>query len=147
MSAIKRFDHVGITVSDLEEVTRFFLDLGLERLGDPTPMEGEFLDAVCGIPGAKTTIVMLQVPGGGTGVELSTFHRPALGQGQPEAMANELGIRSIAFEVAGLEEMVARLTAEGYRLDGSVGEFEDQWRMTYVRGPEGIIVALAERLG
>lgn len=62
-------------------------------------------------------------------------------------MANELGIRSIAFEVTGLEEMVSRLTADGYRLDGGVGEYEDQWRMAYVRGQEGIIVALAERLG
>ncbi len=147
MSAIKRFDHVGITVSDLDAVTRFFTGLGLELQGPPMAMEGDFLDTVCGIPDARTTIVMLQAPGGGTGVGLSGFGRPAPGPGQPDAMANELGIRSIAFEVTGLEAMVSRLTADGYRLDGGVGEYEDQWRMAYVRGPEGIIVALAERLG
>ncbi|CAH0193763.1 MULTISPECIES: VOC family protein [unclassified Microbacterium] len=147
MSAIKRFDHVGITVSDLDAATKFFLDLGLEIEGGPMPMEGEFLDTVCGIPDAKTTIVMLHAPGGGTGIELSTFERPAPGAGQPEAMANEIGIRSVAFEVTGLREMVERLTAAGYHLDGGIGEYENYWLMTYVRGPEGIIVALAERLG
>lgn len=147
MSVIKRFDHVGITVSDLDAATRFFLDLGLELEGGPMPMEGEFLDTVCGIPGARTNIVMLQAAGGGTGVELSTFERPMLGPGQPTAMANEIGIRSVAFEVTGLREMVERLTAAGHRLDGGIGEYENQWRMAYVRGPEGIIVALAERLG
>lgn len=146
MSTIKRFDHVGITVSDLDATTKFFLDLGLELEGGPMPMEGEFLDTVCGLPDARTTIVMLQAPGGGTGVELSTFERPALGPGQPTAKANEIGIRSIAFEVTGLAELVERLTAAGHHLDGGIGEYEDQWRMTYVRGPEGIIVALAERL-
>jgi len=146
MSAIKRFDHVGITVSDLDAATRFFIDLGLEREGGPIPMEGDFLDTVCGIPDSKTRIVMLQTPGGGTGVELSTFERPAMGPGLPAAMANEIGIRSIAFEVSGLQQLVRRLTAAGYRLDGGIGEYENQWRMAYVRGPEGIIVALAERL-
>jgi catechol 2,3-dioxygenase-like lactoylglutathione lyase family enzyme len=147
MPTIKRFDHVGITVADIDAATRFFLDLGLEHEGGPMPMEGEFLDTVCGIPNAKTTIVTLHAPGGGTGVELSTFERPPLGPGQPEAMANEIGIRSVAFEVTGLREMVERLTAAGHSLDGGIGQYEEQWLMAYVRGPEGIIVALAERLG
>lgn len=147
MATIRRFDHVGITVSDLDAVTTFFLDLGLEKQGGPVQMEGDFLDTVCGIPAARTTIVMLQTPGGGTGVELSSFEHPAPGLGQPAAMANELGLRSIAFEVEDLPGMVARLTAEGYELIGGVGEYEDVWRMTYVRGPEGIIVALAESIG
>jgi len=147
MAAIKRFDHIGITVIDLETVTDFFLGLGLEKQGGPVQMEGEFLDTVCGIPGARTTIVMLEAPGGGTGVELSSFERPDPGPGQPAAMANELGLRSVAFEVDDLLGIVERLKADGYELIGGVGEYENIWRMTYVRGPEGIIVALAERIG
>lgn len=147
MTAIRRFDHIGITVADLDAVTTFFLNLGLEQQGGPTRMEGEFLDTVCGIQGARTTILMLQAPGGGTGVELSSFEHPAPGPGQPSAMANELGLRSIAFEVEDLPGMVERLATEGYEVIGGVGEYEDVWRMTYVRGPEGIIVALAERIG
>ncbi|MGM7699714.1 VOC family protein [Microbacterium sp. A84] len=147
MGAIKRFDHVGITVADLDTVTKFFLDLGLEKLGGPVQMEGEFLDTVCGIPEARTTIVMLQAPGGGTGVELSGFERPDPEPGQPSAMANELGLRSVAFEVDDLPALVERLDEDGYELIGGVGEYEHIWRMAYVRGPEGIIVALAERIG
>lgn len=146
MPAIRRFDHVGITVSDLDAATTFFLDLGLRIEGGPLPMEGDFLDTVCGIPDARTTIVMMSAPDGGAGIELSTFERPALGPGQPDAMANEIGIRSVAFEVTGLRDMVERLTASGHRVDGGIGQYEDQWLMAYVRGPEGIIVALAERL-
>lgn len=147
MVAIRRFDHVGITVADLDTVTRFFLDLGLEKQGGPMQMEGEFLDTVCGLPGARTTIVMLQAPGGGTGVELSSFEHPDPEPGRPAAMANELGLRSIAFEVEDLSGMAERLAADGYELIGGIGEYENVWRMAYVRGPEGIIVALAERIG
>lgn len=110
-------------------------------------MEGEFLDTVCGLPGARTTIVMLQAPGGGTGVELSSFEHPDPEPGRPAAMANELGLRSIAFEVEDLSGMAERLAADGYELIGGIGEYENVWRMAYVRGPEGIIVALAERIG
>ena len=145
MARITRFDHVGITVSDLDTVSAFFLELGLEVEGR-TFVEGEFLDTVCGIPGARTEIVMLRVPGGDTMVELSRFVRPDPVPGSPAAMANELGLRSVAFEVDDLHAVVDRLAQQGYGVVGGIGEYEGVWRMTYVRGPEGIIVALAERL-
>ena len=145
MPVITRFDHVGITVQDLEAVTAFFVDLGLEIQGRAS-VDGEFIDTVSGIPGSSTEIVMLHAPGGGTGVELARYVAPEAEPGTPEARANVLGLRSIAFEVDGLQEIIEHLAAEGYTLDGGIGEYEAQWRMAYVRGPEGIIVALAERL-
>jgi catechol 2,3-dioxygenase-like lactoylglutathione lyase family enzyme len=142
---VKRFDHVGITVRDLDLVKRFFLGLGLEEEGSGF-VEGEFIDTVCGIPGSRTEICMLKVPGGGTTVELSSFQRPDPEPGTPAAMANVLGLRSIAFEVDDLQAVVDLVAADGYGLDGGIGEYEGVWKMAYVRGPEGIIVALAENI-
>jgi catechol 2,3-dioxygenase-like lactoylglutathione lyase family enzyme len=146
MGELRAFDHVGITVADLDLATAFFIGLGLEVEGR-TFVEGEFLDTVCGIPGSRTEIVMLRPPGGGTGLELSRFVRPDHDPGSPTAMANELGLRSVAFEVDHLQAAVDRLAADGYGLVGGVGQYENAWLMAYVRGPEGIIVALAERVG
>jgi catechol 2,3-dioxygenase-like lactoylglutathione lyase family enzyme len=146
MTHVLRFDHVGITVADLDSVTAFFVMLGLEVEGR-TVVEGEFLDTVIGIPGSRTEIVMLRPPDGGTLLELSSFVRPDHLPGSPAAMANELGLRNVAFEVDDLQTVVDRLVADGYRLVGGVGRYEDAWRMAYVRGPEGIIVSLAERIG
>lgn len=144
--AVRHFDHVGITVADLEAATEFFVRLGMEIQGSAT-VEGDFIDTVTGIPDSATQIVMLQPPGGGTCVELSSFERPEHVPGSPSAMANELGLRSIAFEVDDLQSMVDRLGADGYGLVGGIGEYDGVWRMAYVRGPEGITVALAERIG
>jgi catechol 2,3-dioxygenase-like lactoylglutathione lyase family enzyme len=141
-----QFDHVGITVADLDAVAAFFVGLGFEVEGR-TFVEGEFIDTVIGIPGSRTEIVMLRPPGGGTGLELATFIRPDHTPGSPAAMSTELGLRSVAFEVHGLVGIVERLAADGYGLVGGIGDYEHTWRMAYVRGPEGIIVALAERLG
>jgi len=146
MSTILRFDHVGVTVRDLDRVTAFFTALGLEVDGR-TFVEGEFIDTVTAIPGSRTEIVMLKTPDGGTAVELSSFVRPDPEPGTPDAMANELGLRSLAFQVDDVQAQVDRMAADGYGLVGGVGEYEGVWRMAYVRGPEGIIVALAERLG
>jgi catechol 2,3-dioxygenase-like lactoylglutathione lyase family enzyme len=146
MSYVRSFDHVGITVADLDGATDFFLALGLELEGR-TSVEGAFIDTVCGIPGSRTDIVMLRAPGGGTGVELSRFVHPDPVPGAPDAMANVLGLRSVGFEVEGLQAAVDQAAASGYRLIGGIGEYEGAWRMAYVRGPEGIIVALAERVG
>ena len=143
---LRAFDHVGITVADLEAAMAFFVGLGLEAEGR-TFVEGEFIDTVCGIPHSRTEIVMLRPPGGGTAVELSSFIRPAPEPGSPTAMANVLGLRSVAFEVEDLHAVVDRLAADGYGLVGGIGEYENAWRMAYIRGPEGIIVALAERIG
>jgi catechol 2,3-dioxygenase-like lactoylglutathione lyase family enzyme len=146
MSHARRFDHVGITVADLDAVTAFFVGLGLEVEGR-TFVEGEFLDTVSGIPGSRTEIVMLRPPDGGTRLELSSFVRPDHEPGSPAAMANELGLRNVAFEVDDLQAAVDRLAADGYGLVGGIGQYEHSWRMAYVRGPEGIIVSLAERIG
>jgi catechol 2,3-dioxygenase-like lactoylglutathione lyase family enzyme len=146
MSRIRRFDHVGITVADLDTATAFFVGLGLEVEGQ-TFVEGEFVDTVTGIPGVRSHIVVLRPPGGGAGLELSSFVHPAHEPGSPTAMANQLGLRNVAFEVDGLQAVVDQLATDGYDLVGGVGQYEDSWRMAYVRGPEGIIVSLAERMG
>ena len=146
MSHVRRFDHVGITVADLDTVTAFFVRLGLEVEGR-TFVEGEFLDTVSGIPNSRTEIVMLRPPDGGTRLELSSFVRPDHKPGSPAAMANELGLRNVAFEVDDLPALVEQLAADGYGLVGGMGEYEGVWRMAYVRGPEGIIVSLAQRIG
>jgi catechol 2,3-dioxygenase-like lactoylglutathione lyase family enzyme len=145
MAAFRRFDHVGITVADLEAVIDFFVGLGFETEGR-TVLEGEFLDTVIGIPDAETELVMLRPPDGGTRLELARFIRPDNEPGSPDAMANELGLRSVAFEVDDLGGMLERLAADGYHPVGGVGEHEGVWRMASVRGPEGIIVSLAERI-
>ncbi|HTU29485.1 MAG TPA: VOC family protein [Solirubrobacteraceae bacterium] len=146
MSHIRRFDHVGITVADLDAATAFFVGLGLEIEGRVL-MEGEFVDTVIGIPGSRSHIVSLRPAGGGPGVELSSFVRPDHAAGSPTAMANELGLRNVSFEVDDLQAAVAGLAADGYGLVGGIGQYENTWRMAYVRGPEGIIVSLAERIG
>ncbi len=146
MSHIRRFDHVGITVADLDSVTAFFVGLGLEVEGRMF-VEGEFLDTVIGIPDSRTEIVMLRPPDGGTGIELSGFVRPDHEPGSPAAMPNELGLRNVCFEVANLQATVDGLAADGYGLVGGIGQHENIWRMAYVRGPEGIVVSLAERIG
>ncbi|WP_028272000.1 VOC family protein [Arthrobacter sp. UNC362MFTsu5.1] len=146
MAHIQRFDHIGITVADLDAVTAFFVKLGLEVEGR-TFVEGEFLDTVCGIPDSRTEIVMLRPPDGGSRIELASFVRPDHKPGSPDAMANELGLRNVSFEVDDLQSAVDGLAADGYGLVGGIGQYENSWRMAYVRGPEGIIVSLAERIG
>jgi len=146
MSGIKYFDHVGITVADLDSATAFFVGLGLEVEGRQF-VEGEFLDTVCGIPNSRTEVVMLRPPGGGVGLELARFLRPDHEPGSPLAMANQLGLRNVCFEVDDLPAIVDGLAADGYGLVGGIGQHENIWRMAYVRGPEGIVVALAERIG
>jgi catechol 2,3-dioxygenase-like lactoylglutathione lyase family enzyme len=146
MPRVRRFDHIGITVADLEAATAFFVGLGLEFEGRML-MEGEFVDTVIGIPGSRSEIVMLRPPGGGAGLELSCFSRPDHVPGSAAAMANELGLRNVSFEVDDLDGILDRLAGDGYGLVGGVGEYEHVWRMAYVRGPEGIIVSLAERIG
>ncbi len=143
MPQIRRFDHVGITVADLDSVAAFFVGLGFEVEGRMV-MEGPFVDTVIGIPNSRSEIVMLRLPDGGTKLELSRFIQPDHEPGSPDAMSTELGLRNICFEVDDLQAIVDRLAADGYGLVGGIGE-EDVWRMTYVRGPEGIIVALAQR--
>jgi len=142
---IRHLDHVGITVADLDKAIAFFVGLGLEVEGRMF-MEGEFVDTVIGIPDSRSEIAMLLMPDGGTKLELSSFILPNPEPGSPDAMSTELGLRNVCFEVDDLQTMVDRLAADGYGLVGGVGQYEDIWRMAYVRGPDGIIVALAERI-
>src|SRR6478672_9330120 len=108
MAQLPRFDHVGITVADLDVVVAFFESLGLEA-GGRQVVEGEFIDTVCGIPGSRTEIVGLNLPGGGTWLELARFIHPGHTPGSPGAMANELGLRNVSFEVEDIEAAVARV--------------------------------------
>jgi catechol 2,3-dioxygenase-like lactoylglutathione lyase family enzyme len=142
---IRRFDHVGITVADLDAATAFFVALGFEAEGRMV-MEGDFVDTVIGIPNSRSEIVTLRLPDGGTALELSSFEKPDHEPGSPAAMSNELGLRNVCFEVDDLQSVIDRLAASGYGLIGGIGQYEQIWRMAYVRGPEGIIVALAQRI-
>ena len=145
MAAIRRFDHVGITVADLDTVAAFFVGLGF-RVEGRMFMEGEFVDTVIGIQNSRSEILTLVPPGGGTNLELSSFVSPDHEPGSPAAMSTELGLRNISFEVDDLQAIVDELAADGYGLVGGIGQYEHIWRMAYVRGPEGIIVALAQRI-
>jgi catechol 2,3-dioxygenase-like lactoylglutathione lyase family enzyme len=109
--------------------------------------EGEFIDTVIGIPNSRSEIVMLRPPGGGTGLELARFVRPDHEPGSPDAMANQLGLRNVGFEVDDLQAILDRLAADGYGLVGGSAEYEHIWRQAHVRGPEGIVVSLAQRIG
>jgi len=145
MTHVRTFDHVGIIVADLDAAIAFFESLGL-TLDGRTIVDGDFIDTLCGIPGCRSEIAMLHAPDGGAGVELSSFARPDPLPGSPAAPVHELGLRIVAFEVDDVRATVDRVAQDGYGLVGGIGEYEGVWRMTYVRGPEGIIVALAERL-
>ena len=145
MTHVRRLDHIGITVADLDPATAFFVGLGLEVEGTGS-VAGEFVETVCGIPGAHCEIVMLRPPGGGTRLELSRFVTPDHVPGSPTAMANELGLRNVSFEVGDLQAAVDSVAAKGYGLVARIGEYENTVRMAYVRGPDGIVVSLFEHL-
>ena len=112
--------------------------LGLEVEGR-TFVEGEFLDTVCGIPDSRTEIVMLKPPDDGTRLELASFVRPESVPGSPDAMANELGLRNVSFEVNDLQAAVDWAASEGYGLVGGIGEYEGAWRMAYVRDRKSVV--------
>lgn len=142
---IHQLAHVNVIVRDLDAAIDFFGLLGLE-LEARTFVEGEFLDTVIGMDGARTEIAMLAVPGSQTQVELSCFVRPASPPGRDAPSAHEPGIRTIAFVVDDLDAVVTSLGGAGWGLVGGRGEFEGAWAMAYVRGPDGIVVSLAQRL-
>jgi catechol 2,3-dioxygenase-like lactoylglutathione lyase family enzyme len=146
MGHIQRFDHVGLTVSDLDVATAFFVELGLEVEGTGS-VQGEFVETVCGLPGAHCRIVMLRAPNGGFRLELSSFVTPDHLPGSPQAMANELGLRNVSFEVGDLDAAVDAAAVQGYGLVGGIGDYEGSVRMAYVRGPDGIVVSLFEQIG
>jgi catechol 2,3-dioxygenase-like lactoylglutathione lyase family enzyme len=143
---IQRMDHVSVVVDDFAAATAFFVELGMELEGE-APIEGRWVDRVSGLENVRVDIAMMRTPDGHGRLELTKFHSPAAVGTEPrDAPANTLGLRSIMFAVEDIEDVIARLRAHGADLVGEVAQYEDSYRLCYVRGPEGIIVALAEQL-
>jgi catechol 2,3-dioxygenase-like lactoylglutathione lyase family enzyme len=144
--AIQRMDHVGIVVDDLAAATAFFVELGLELQGEGS-VEGGWVDRVVGLEGVQAEIAMMETPDGHGRVELAKFHAPSGPGGDHDAPANTPGIRYVSFAVDDIDAAVAGLRAHGADLVGEVERYKDIYRLCYVRGPEGIIVELAEKIG
>jgi catechol 2,3-dioxygenase-like lactoylglutathione lyase family enzyme len=145
--AIKRMDNVLIVVEDLEAAIAFLTELGMELEGR-TSVEGPWVDRIVALEGVRSDIAVMRTPDGHGRIELNKFHTPKAVRSEPEdAPVNTLGLRRIMFAVEDLEEVLARLLAHGAKLVGEVTQYEDSYKLCYVRGPEGIIVALAEELG
>ena len=143
---LKRMDNVLIVVEDLEAAKAFFVELGMELEGE-TPVEGPWADQTVGLDGVRADIAMMRAPDGHGRVELTRFHTPAAVRAEPEsAPANALGIRRIMFAVEDIDDVVARLRSHGAELVGEIAQYEDVYRLCFMRGPEGIIIGLAERL-
>jgi catechol 2,3-dioxygenase-like lactoylglutathione lyase family enzyme len=143
---LRRMDNVGIVVDDLEAAIAFFVELGLELEGQAT-VEGQSVDRLIGLNGVRSDIAMLRMPDGHGRVELSRFHSPAAITAEPrDPPVNTLGMGRIMFVVEDIDDVLARLNARGAELLGEVVEYEDSYRLCYVRGPEGILVALAQEV-
>src|SRR3954451_19339047 len=143
---IQRMDNVLIVVDDLEAVIAFFADLGMELEGQ-TQVEGDWVDRTVGLEGVRADIAMMRTPDGHGRVELTKFHTPSAIRSEPQnAPANTLGIRRIMFAVDDLDGDVARLSSHGAELVDEIAQYEDSYRLCFVRGPEGIIIGLAEQL-
>jgi catechol 2,3-dioxygenase-like lactoylglutathione lyase family enzyme len=143
--AVRRLENVGIVVEDLEAAKAFFAELGLELEGETT-VEGPAVDATVGLPDVRSGIAMMRTPDGHSRIELTRYERPAALAGDPEAPPNVLGAFRVMFSVDDIDDTVARLQAHGGTLVGRIAVYEDIYKLCYLRGPEGIIVALAEQL-
>ena len=144
--AIQRLEHVGIVVDDLAAATEFFVELGLVLQGEG-PVEGRWVDHVVGLEGVRADIAMLQTPDGNGRLELTKFHSPSSQGDNRQAPANTPGIRHVAFAVEDIDAVVAGLRSRGAKLVGELERYQDSYRLCYVRGPEGIIIELAEKIG
>jgi catechol 2,3-dioxygenase-like lactoylglutathione lyase family enzyme len=143
---IQRMDNVLIVVDDLDAAVAFFVELGMELEGK-MPIEGRWVDRVIGLDDTRQDIAMLRTPDGHGRLELTKFHTPKAISAEPaNAPTNTLGIRRIMFAVDDIEDVLARLRTHGAELVGEVQQFEDSYLLCYVRGPEGILVGLAEQL-
>jgi catechol 2,3-dioxygenase-like lactoylglutathione lyase family enzyme len=146
MSGLQRMDNVLIVVEDLEAAKAFFAELGMELEGETT-VEGPWADSTVGLTGVRADIAMMRTPDGHGRVELSRFHTPPAVRAEPEnAPTNALGIRRIMFTVDDVDDVVARLRNHGGELVGEIAQYEDLYRLCFVRGPEGFIVGVAEQL-
>jgi catechol 2,3-dioxygenase-like lactoylglutathione lyase family enzyme len=139
-------DNVGIVVEDLKAAIAFFVELGLEVEGETT-VEGQCVDRVVGLSGVRSDIVMMRTPDGHSRLELSKFQTPRAIPTEPNLPVNTLGIRRIMFAVTDIDNVVTRLKNLGAELIGDIARYEDMYRLCYLRGPEGVMVALAEELG
>ncbi|QYN32714.1 VOC family protein [Pseudonocardia sp. DSM 110487] len=145
--AIQRMDNVLIVVEDLDATISFFVELGMELEGRGS-VEGPWVERIIGIDDVREEVAMLRTPDGHGRIELAMFHTPEAIRSEPkDAPANTLGIRRVMFAVDDIEDVVARLRTHGAELVGELAEFENSYRLCYVRGPEGIIVGLAEQVG
>jgi catechol 2,3-dioxygenase-like lactoylglutathione lyase family enzyme len=142
---VQRMDHVGVVVDDLAQAVAFFAELGLELEGEAT-VEGRTVDRVVGLEGVRSDIAMMRTPDGHARLELTKFHSPPGRGGDPGAPANALGIRHVTFAVDGIDDVLQRLRGHGAELVGELEQYGNSYRLCYVRGPEGIIVELAERV-
>jgi catechol 2,3-dioxygenase-like lactoylglutathione lyase family enzyme len=143
---VLRMDHVVIVVEDLAAAIAFFGELGLELEGR-MPVEGPWVDRVNGLDGVRVEMAMMRTPDGHNKVELVKFFSPAAISAEPKiAPPNTLGLRNIMFAVDDIDDVIARLRAHGAELVGEVAQYQDMYRLCYLRGPEGIIVALAQEL-
>ena len=143
---LKRMDNVLIVVEDLEAAKAFFAELGMELEGQ-TVVEGPSVDSTVGLDGVRADIAMMRTPDGHGRVELTRFHTPLAVRAESEsAPANALGIRRIMFTVEGIDDVVARLHSHGGELLGEIAQYEDLYRLCFLRGPEGIIIGVAEQL-
>jgi catechol 2,3-dioxygenase-like lactoylglutathione lyase family enzyme len=141
-----KLDHVSIVVNDLEAAKAFFVELGMEMEGE-APIEGPWVDRINGLDGIRVNIAMMRTPDGLGKLELTKFHSPTAISLEPaNALGNTLGLRSIMFEIDDLDATIAGLQAHGATLVGTVEQYENYYRLCYLRGPEGIIVALAQKL-
>jgi catechol 2,3-dioxygenase-like lactoylglutathione lyase family enzyme len=144
--AIQRMEHVGIVVDDLAAAVEFFVELGLEP-GGKGQVEGRWVDRIVALDEVRAELAMLRTPDGQVEIELVKFHSPPTREGDPQAPANAPGLRHLAFLVDDIDAMVAGLRARGTELVGELVRYENSYRLCYVRGPEGIIVELAEKSG
>ena len=143
---ILRMDNVLIVVEDIEAAKAFFAELGMELEGETT-VEGPWADQTVGLEGVRADIAMMRTPDGQGRVELSRFHTPpAVRIGPEDAPSNALGMRRIMFAVDDVDDTVARLRSHGAELVGEIAQYEDIYRLCFVRGPEGIIIGLAQQL-
>jgi catechol 2,3-dioxygenase-like lactoylglutathione lyase family enzyme len=143
---IERMDHVGIVVEDLAAATAFFVELGLTLQSEAT-VGGDWVDRVVGLEDVRAELAMMETPDGHGRLELVKFHAPSGPGGDREAPANAPGIRHLTFAVDDIDAVLSGLRAHGAELVGEVEDYEDIYRLCYIRGPEGIIVELAQRIG
>jgi catechol 2,3-dioxygenase-like lactoylglutathione lyase family enzyme len=138
--------NIAIVVEDLKAAIAFFAELGLELEGETT-VEGQLVDRIVGLKGVRSDIAMMRTPDGHSRLELTKFQSPtAIRNGERNAPVNTLGIRRIMFQVEDIKEVLSRLQAHGAELIGEIVRYEDIYLLCYVRGPEGILIALAEPL-